>query len=937
MNNARWQQINQLFHDVLGQDEAAREDFLRDRTAGDPDLYREVQTLLHSHARAGGFLDEPAWGIAADLVLDDPGESLAGKRVGSYRVLDEIGRGGMGVVYAAEDERLRRPVALKALTPEYTRDPLRRERLTREARAAAALSHPAIATIFALEEIDDALYIVSELVRGRTLREELRDGPLPRSELIPVLVAIATALEAAHERGIVHRDLKPENIMLTRDGFAKILDFGLAKMVTPSAEDSEHTLQLEVPGTNPGTILGTVGYMSPEQATGRRLDFRSDQFAFGAILYELLMGKPAFPGETAIDTLSAILHHDPEPITRTNPRAPVQLSDLIRRLLSKSADDRYASSRDLARELRLLRDRVVAEESGFHKSQPVIAPRMSWMAIGAAVIIAALVTASVMISRNRLDPAAQQAAAITPTPAKKYLAVMRFKDLTGDSAGQLVVDGFAETLTARLAHYPAVQVMRPSTADAEANDALKTARDLGANLVLTGSMMRDGERIRVTYTVVDPASKREWRDLVEGSVSNLFGVQDDVADSVARNLDLGQSTVRVALDPAVSQRRYLEALGHLRRYDREESLDSAIEILEELGASPSVQAALARAYLGKFQTTRQPQFAAAAGRAAERALEADPQSIDVNVTLGDLRRQTGRYPEAVAAYLRVLSQQPNNAEAVLGLAETYKASGDATKAEAEYKRAIALQPNYWGGYNKLGAFYFGQGRYADAIPQFQKVVQLVPDNQRGYNNLGAMYQRLGRYEEAVRVFSQSVARSPSGQGYSNLGTCYYFLGRFAEAAAALEKAVELTPHDFLYWRNLGDAYRWTPGSEEKARQAFERSIALSEDAIRVNPSEALAYSSMASALAKLGRHREARAAMLRALEIDPRNASHVYEAAVIANIAGAHDDAVSRLEQVVRLGYNPVDVARDPEFANLLKSGRLDPIVRGSGSDQQNN
>ena len=241
---------------------------------------------------------------------------------------------------------------------------------------------------------------------------------------------------------------------------------------------------------------------------GDGLDFRSDQCACGAILYEWLTGKPAFPGETAIYTLSAILHHDPEPITRSNPRAPVQLSDLIRRLLSKSADDRYASSRDLARELRLLRDRVVAEESGFHKSQPMIAPRTSWRAIGAAVVIAALVTVSVMISRNRLEPAAQQNAAVAPTPAKKYLAVMRFKDLTGDATGQLVVDGFAETLTARLAHYPAVQVMRPSTADAEANDALKAARDLGANLVLTGSMMRElaGSRSRTAAISARKAS-----------------------------------------------------------------------------------------------------------------------------------------------------------------------------------------------------------------------------------------------------------------------------------------------------------------------------------------------------------------------------------------------------------------------------------------------
>ncbi|HYC59747.1 MAG TPA: tetratricopeptide repeat protein [Thermoanaerobaculia bacterium] len=858
--------------------------------------------------------------------------------LGHYKILGPIGSGGMGEVYVARDPKLGRKVAIKLLPTRMAAERDTLTRFTQEARSASALNHPNIVTIHEVGAEEGTPYIVMEYIEGHDLRSMIQEGPVAVSKVLDIGAQIADGLAAAHERGIVHRDLKPENIMLTRDGFAKILDFGLAKVIAPAADAGDHTLQLEVPGTTPGMILGTVGYMSPEQAAGRRLDFRSDQFAFGAILFELITGKPAFEGETAVDTLSAILHRDPPPVTRTNARAPVQLSDLIRRLLSKSADDRYSSSRDLAREIRLLRDRVAAEESGFHKSQPLIAPRQSMIAIVAAVLIAVLVTGSVMISRRRAEaPAATSAAAPTPAAAKKYLAVLRFKDLTGDATGQLVVDGFAETLTARLAHYPAVQVMRPQTPDAEKAEPLASARELGANLVLTGSMMRDGQRIRVTYTIVDAATKREWRDLIEGSVSNLFGVQDDVADSVARNLDLGETTVRIALDPAVSQRRYLEALGHLRRYDKEESLNSAIDILEELGPSPSVQAALARAYLYKFQTTRQPQLAATAGQAAERALAADPQSIDVNITLGELRRQTGRHQEAVAAFVRVLSQQPNNAEAVLGLAETYKGAGDPASAEVEYKRAIALQPNFWGGYNKLGFFYYAQGRITDAIPMFEKVVSLVPDNQRGYNNLGAMYQRLGRYDEAVRVFSDSIRKAPSGQGYSNLGTCYYFLGRYGEAAAAFEKAVELTPHDFLYWRNLGDSYRWMHGQNNKASRAYERAVTLSEGVIRVNASEVYAHASKAASLAKLGRVSEAREAILRALELEPQNAELIYEAAVISNLGGSSEETAARLQQALRLGYTAEDVLRDPEFANLRKSGTLAAIIQRSRSDQPNN
>ena len=836
----------------------------------------------------------------------------------------------MGEVFVARDPKLGRKVAIKLLPSRLASEHDTLSRFTQEARSASALNHPNIVTIHEVGADEGAPFIVMEYIDGRDLRTLIADGPLPVRQVLDLAVQIADGLAAAHERGIVHRDLKPENIMVTRDGYVKILDFGLAKVVGPAPE-GEHTLQLDVPGTMPGTILGTVGYMSPEQATGKRIDFRSDLFAFGAIVHELVTARPAFDGENAIDTLSAILHHAPEPVTRVNPRVPVQLADIITRLLSKSPDDRYSSTRDLARELRLLRDRVAAEESGFH--QPLPEPRKPAGIIVASIALLVFLIGLAFIARERSRAPSGPAAVASAPGAKKYLAVLRFKDLSGDPNGQLVVDGFAETLTTRLAHFPSVQVMRPPAADAVAGDPRRIARELGANLVLTGSMMRDGDRIRVTYSVLDPESGREWRDLVEGTVSNLFAVQDDVAASVARNLELGTASVRAAaLDPTVSQQRYLEAVGHLRRYDDEASVDSAIRILASLGQSASVQAALARAYLHKFELTRQPQYAASASEAAERALAADPQSLDVNITLGELRRRTGRHMEAIDAFMRVLTQQPTNAEAVLGLAEAYKAAGDSRSAEAQYTRAIALQPNYWGGYNKLGAFYYTQSRYEDAIPQFLTVTRLVPDNERGFNNLGAMYLRLGRYGDAATVFQESIRRKPSGQAYSNLGTCYYFLGRYAEAAAAYEKALELLPREFLYWRNLGDAYRWIPGQAEKSRRAYERAIELCDDAIRVDPTDARAHLSRATSLAKIGRTREARAAIVRALELEPQNASAAYEAAVIANISGDEEEVLTRLEQATRLGYDSDGILGDPEFANLKKSGRLQAIIAASRS-----
>jgi serine/threonine-protein kinase len=856
------------------------------------------------------------------------------KTLGHYEIFAPIGAGGMGEVYVARDPKLGRRVAIKMLPLRLTQERDTLTRFTQEARSASALNHPNIVTIHEVGASEGVPYIVMEYIEGTDLRSMIAAGPTPVRKALDVAAQIADGLAAAHERGIIHRDLKPENIMLTRDGFVKILDFGLAKIMAPSAEYGDDTLQLDLPATNPGTILGTVGYMSPEQATGKRLDFRSDQFALGAILYELVTGRAAFAGENAIDTLSAILHNDPPPVNRVVTKVPVQLADIIKRLLEKAADDRYTSTRDLARELRLLRDRVTAEESGFHRSAEYAPQQRRSMVLVAALALAAFLAGAFFLARDRITRATATTTTATAEQkpiAKKYLAVMTFRDLTGDPTGQLLVDGFAETLTARLSSYPAVQVMRPPAAETE-TEPRKLARNLGANLVLTGSMARSDQNIRVNYTVLDPATGREWRAIVDGSVANLFGVQDDVAEHVARDLQLGQATTRVALDPAVSQRRYLEALGLLRRYDQDDSLDEAIRILEELGPSPTVEAALARAYLLKYERTRQPSFAADASEAAENALKADPQNLDVNITLAQLRLRTGRHDEAITAFMRVLSQQPNHADATLGLAKTYSAAGDYARAEQMHQRAIALQPNYWGAYHHLGAFYFGRGQYEKAIPQFHKVTQLIPDGESGYVNLGAMYLALGRYDAALQVFQQSVQRKASPHSFTNLATTYYYLGRFQEAAAAGEKAVELRPHSFVYWRNLGDAYRWTPGQEQKARNAYTRAVALSDDAIRINRNDAQAHRTRASALAKLGNQRGARAAILRALEVEPQRGANAYDAAVIANIGGDEEEALARIEQAVRFGYSVHDIERDPEFANLRKSGRLNSIIPAARS-----
>ncbi len=346
MNRSRWRDVTALFHTLLEHDPGERGRLLADLDTRDPDLAREVRTLLRSHEKSGAFLDAPVWAAAPELLLDD--EPLRpGQRVGAYVVVEEIGRGGMGVVYAARDERLGRMVALKALPPASTSDPVRRSRLTREARAAAALSHPSIATIFALEELDDAVYIVSELVRGRTLREELRDGPLPSAPLVATLTEIGEALEAAHALGIVHRDLKPENVIRRSDGRIKVLDFGLARWEARPEAPSMTRL------TEAGIALGTPGYMAPEQLSGGEIDGRADIFSFGVLAWELATGQHPFGTDSAaVLTRMAGLMEGRDPLPG---QAPPGLDRVALRCLRSSPADRYPSASALLDDLRLLK------------------------------------------------------------------------------------------------------------------------------------------------------------------------------------------------------------------------------------------------------------------------------------------------------------------------------------------------------------------------------------------------------------------------------------------------------------------------------------------------------------------------------------------------------------------------------------------------------
>ncbi len=368
MDAERWNRINELFHAALERDPGDRAAFIDEACSGDAALRTEVLSLLQVHS-GPGVVDRPAAEADPDLFLTGEDDPLIGRSLGPYEVIGLLGRGGMGVVYLGHDTRLRRPVAIKALPPALTHDDRLRARLRREAMAAAALSHPGIATVFALEEFEGQLYLVQEYVPGRTLRAtmKLREGRMPIAEIAPIALDIARALAAAHAQGVLHRDLKPENVLRTPDGGIKVVDFGLARFEPGAATGGAETL------TRPGALPGTPGYMAPEVLRGDPVDARADLFSFGVLLYELVTGEHPFEGTDDITTVARVLDTEPSGLGPARPECPDPLARVITTCLAKAPRDRYRTAAELVSALEAVRDGSVPDAAPVESAAPATA------------------------------------------------------------------------------------------------------------------------------------------------------------------------------------------------------------------------------------------------------------------------------------------------------------------------------------------------------------------------------------------------------------------------------------------------------------------------------------------------------------------------------------------------------------------------------------
>jgi serine/threonine-protein kinase len=829
----RFRRLERLYHSALLLAETERPAFLGQACADDDALRREVESLLAAQPQADAFLSMPAVESEAHRRAEQPGDqtltdnqpivtptSMIGRSINQYQIVAPLGRGGMGEVWLAEDTHLKRKVALKLLPEEFTKDADRVRRFEQEAHVVSALNHPNIITLFDFGHTDEGYFITTEFVDGQTLRARLREGtPVPAREAIEITLQICAALAAAHEAGIIHRDLKPENVMLRRDGYVKVLDFGLAKV-------GEHqTLKLNTSAsslTNPGAVMGTVSYMSPEQARGHKVDARTDIFSLGIVLYEMLTGRLPFEGETISDMLAAILKSEPLPLpTGLNDdlpdAAPAALQPVIAQSLVKDREGRYQTIRALADDLKQCADNLQFEarlaRSG-ETGHPVVTPlpaadtvhpssaeheapvsralRRKLPLLGLLALVTLLVA---LLAWRWLQP---NPATLTANAPIKTIAVLPFRFLGSDHAEEYLGLGMTDALITKLSSArqltvrPTSAVLKYQNANVESGQA---ARELKTDAVIYGIVQKTGDKLRVTVQLIRAGEAQPlWADEFNESVNDLFTLQDKLASRVTEELALRltgaeqqQFAKRLATN-AKAYRLYLQGRFFYNKWTAEGSQRARGFYERAIALDPQFAAAHAELALSWWKLVERGSAPLAEG--SRQALALAAKAVELDDTLAEAHAYLGHLRQAFSWDLRgaetelqrALELNPQQSDTRQFRGVHLLARGRAEEAIAETQRAVELDPNSLIMRSQLArALYLGR-RYDDVIATCQELLQMDENFAQAYVWLGQAYTQQGQPAAAVAAL-EKVNRPPFGgiEPLAALGHTYAAAGRMAEA------------------------------------------------------------------------------------------------------------------------------------------------------------
>jgi tetratricopeptide (TPR) repeat protein len=871
---------------------------------------------------------------------------MIGRTISHYTIIEQLGRGGMGVVYKAMDNRLGRPVALKFLSPELCLDPEAKQRFFHEARAASTLEHQNICAIHDIDETADGqIFICMSYYEGRTLRDRLQTGPLLMADAIWIARQLADGLGRAHGCGIVHRDIKPANLIITPAGEVKVVDFGLARLAD----------QTRI--TKSGATLGTAAYMAPEQALGEPADERTDIWAAGVVIYEMLAGRLPFRGEYDLAIAYAIINETPPPLAGINPAVPPELERIVGRCLAKKPADRYARAADLGADLARVEAKYCPESAtrpGAHRE--VWPPWLRGRRLAAlGAVVAILVVGGPFVLLPAWRTAAVRWLGLASLPSERRVVVLSFDTGSDDTASRAMADGFRAVLLEQLlqvetAGGPFWALSLDDLASEKIDSPAKARQIFNANLVLAGRFTRRGTQAVLALEVRDAATGAVIRSReIADHESSIATFQDGLLAAAEDLLDLGVPDAirrriggdRTALPGAY--RYYLQGMGYLSHPQRSASLNTALELFGQAARNDPdynlAPAGQAEAHLRRFWNDNRPEDLATAEVFARHSLKLGDRPA-TRLVLAYILRGQKRFDEAVRELGAALRLQPTLFDAVLLMGRTEQALDRLQAAEGHYRRLIELRPRSWQGYSNLGFLYYRIGRYAEAAQLFEKGIEQAPENMMLYSNLFAMYYKLEDHPRAESTIERALRQNQElpAAALSNWGTFYFYQRRYVDAAGLFERAAALDSeaNDYVIWGNLAESYRQLPGREADARAALAKAIGLAEYRKREQSADPALSSRLAFYYALDGRSAAALAEIDEARRQAPRDAEVLLRAVRVYELSGRRDDALAALGEAVTRNASLSDLTKDPDLADLRRDPRFGKTVKNVPTNGQN-